>query len=113
MGDCRRPKLNRSSKRLRGFDWRGEERPISVEDLFKDDPPLVLPVIKGLEDYVPPEDFVDESVKERVEEAGKATPKKPNKAARNLPTDNTLPPLKTNQVKKDGASKEKKKQEGQ
>ncbi|WP_422105283.1 OstA-like protein [Winogradskyella sp.] len=75
----------RSSKRFRGFDWRGEERPLSVEDLFKDDPPLVLPKISGLEDYVPPEDFVDDSVMERIEEAGKATPEKPNKAARNLP----------------------------
>ena len=75
----------RNAKRLRGFDWRGEERPISVDDLFKDDPPLVLPKISGLEDYVPPEDFVDDSVKERVEEAGKGTPNKENKAARNLP----------------------------
>ncbi|MEO1033633.1 MAG: OstA-like protein [Bacteroidota bacterium] len=75
----------KSSKRFRGFDWRGEERPLSVEDLFKDDPPLVLPKISGLEDYVPPEDFVDDSVMERIEEAGKATPEKPNKAARNLP----------------------------
>ncbi|WP_299368640.1 OstA-like protein [Winogradskyella sp.] len=75
----------RSSKRLRGFDWRGEERPLSVEDLFKDDPPLVLPKITGLEDYVPPEDFVDDSVMERIEEASEAVPNKPNKAARNLP----------------------------
>ena len=75
----------KSGRKLRGFDWRGEERPTSVADLFKDDPPLVLPIIKGLEEYVPPEEFVDESVTERVKEAGKATPKKANKAARNLP----------------------------
>ena len=43
---------------LKGFDWRPEERLKSVEDLFKDDPPLVLPIIKGLEDYVPQEDFL-------------------------------------------------------
>lgn len=79
------PDFPRNARRLRGFDWRGEERPGSVEDLFKDDPPLVLPKISGLEDYVPPEDFVDDSVAERVEEAGKATPNKPNKAAQNLP----------------------------
>jgi lipopolysaccharide export system protein LptA len=79
------PDFPRNARRLRGFDWRGEERPGSVEDLFKDDPPLVLPKISGLEDYVPPEDFVDESLAERVEEAGKATPNKPNKAAQNLP----------------------------
>jgi lipopolysaccharide export system protein LptA len=76
-----------SGKRLRGFDWRGEEQPMSVDDLFKDDPPLVLPKIKGLEDYVPPEEFVDDSVSARIEEAGKATPNKPNKAERNLPED--------------------------
>ncbi|WP_171032492.1 OstA-like protein [Winogradskyella algicola] len=79
------PDFPRNARRLRGFDWRGEERPGSVEDLFKDDPPLVLPKISGLEDYVPPEDFVDDSLAERVEEAGKATPNKPNKAAQNLP----------------------------
>ena len=38
---------------LEVFDWREDERPKSVEDLFSDDPPLNLPVIKGLEDYVP------------------------------------------------------------
>ncbi|WP_461598786.1 OstA-like protein [Winogradskyella sp.] len=79
------PDFPRNARRLRGFDWRGEERPNSVDDLFKDDPPLVLPKISGLEDYVPPEDFIDDSVAERVEEAGKATPNKPNKAAQNLP----------------------------
>ncbi len=78
------PDFPRNARRLRGFDWRGEERPISVDDLFKDDPPLVLPKISGLEDYVPPEDFVNDNVAERVEEAGKATPNKPNKAAQNL-----------------------------
>src|SRR5690606_10929013 len=46
--------------------WRDEERPRSVEDLFKDDPPLVLPVIKGLDDYVPQEDFFDEDMLERI-----------------------------------------------
>lgn len=93
----------RSGRRLRGFDWRGEERPTSVEDLFKDDPPLELPKIKGLDDYIPPEDFIDDSVAERIEEAGKATPNKPNKAARNLPKKTTVMPLapKTKQVKAD------------
>ncbi len=91
----------RSGRRLRGFDWRGEEEPKSIDDLFKDDPPLVLPKIKGLDDYVPPEEFVDDSVNERIEEAGKATPNKPNKASRNLPkkekTD-SIPPIE--EVKK-------------
>lgn len=53
-------------KILKGFDWREEERPISVEDLFKDDPPLELPTIKGLEDYVPEEDFFDEDINDRL-----------------------------------------------
>ncbi|MDN3493415.1 OstA-like protein [Winogradskyella bathintestinalis] len=82
-----------SAKRFRGFDWRGEERPLSVEDLFKDDPPLDLPIIKGLEDYVPPEEFIDDAITERVEEAGKAAPNQPNKAARNLPKKSIVAPL--------------------
>ncbi|MFS4483273.1 OstA-like protein [Hyunsoonleella sp. 2307UL5-6] len=46
---------------LKGFDWREEEKPNSVEDLFKDDPPLELPIIKGLDDYIPEDDFFDEA----------------------------------------------------
>ncbi|WP_299112735.1 OstA-like protein [uncultured Winogradskyella sp.] len=75
----------KNANRLRGFDWRGDERPNSVEDLFKDDPPLNLPIIKGLDDYVPPEDFFDEDVRQRVEAAKPKDPKKENKAARNIP----------------------------
>ena len=56
-------------KILKGFDWREEERLNSVEDLFKDDPPLVLPKIKGLDDYVPQEDFFDDAMMERIEKA--------------------------------------------
>ncbi len=51
---------------LKGFDWREDERPTSVEDLFRDDPPLKLPIIKGLEDYVPQEQFFDADLKERL-----------------------------------------------
>lgn len=102
----------KTGKRLRGFDWRGEERPLSVEDLFKDDPPLELPIIKGLEAYIPPEEFVDDNVTERVEAAGKATPKKPNKAARNLPKKPTTPLLKSN-LKQSDSSKVKVKKTGQ
>ncbi|WP_421149918.1 OstA-like protein [Seonamhaeicola sp. NFXS20] len=58
-------------KLLRGFDWREEERINSVEDLFKDDPPLDLPIIKGLEDYVPQDAFFDEDMLERINQAGK------------------------------------------
>ncbi|MDG1730588.1 MAG: OstA-like protein [Algibacter sp.] len=59
-------KFPEKEKFLKGFDWREEERPKSVEDLFKDDPPLELPIIKGLEDYVPQEAFFDESLNERI-----------------------------------------------
>ncbi|RCW92232.1 OstA-like protein [Winogradskyella arenosi] len=85
----------KSGRKFRGFDWRGEEQPLSVEDLFKDDPPLELPIIKGLEDYVPPEEFIDDAVTERIEEAGKETPQKANKAARNLPKSTNVTPLKS------------------
>ena len=109
----------KSGRQLRGFDWRGDEEPRSVEDLFKDDPPLILPKIKGLEDYVPPEAFVDDSVAERVEEAGKATPNKPNKAARNLPKEyinkKKAPkePTKEKQNTSSSSSTTKKEKEGQ
>ncbi len=46
-------------KLLKGFDWREEERLTHFDDLFKDDPPLVLPIIKGLDDYVPQDDFFE------------------------------------------------------
>ncbi len=85
----------KSGRKFRGFDWRGEEQPLSVEDLFKDDPPLDLPIIEGLKEYVPSENFIDDATNERIEEAGKKTPEKANKAARNLPEKKTTTPLKT------------------
>ncbi|WOD42624.1 OstA-like protein [Hwangdonia lutea] len=81
-------KYPKNEKLLKGFDWRDDERPRSVEDLFKDDPPLVLPIIKGLEDYVPQEDFVDDDLMERIkkaDEAAKPNAKEKSKASRNLP----------------------------
>ena len=89
----------KSSKRFRGFDWRGEERPLSVDDLFKDDPPLVLPKIKGLEDYVPSKEFIDDDVNKRIKKAGEATPNQPNKAARNFPTKEKKPLFKATPAK--------------
>jgi lipopolysaccharide export system protein LptA len=76
----------KNSKLFRGFHWRDEERPNSVEDLFKDDPPLELPVIKGLKDYVPPTEFEDENLINRVKAAGedRKDQSTPNKAARRL-----------------------------
>lgn len=38
----------KNARRLKGFMWRGEERILSKEELFKDDPPLQLPKIKGI-----------------------------------------------------------------
>ncbi|MBU2940695.1 hypothetical protein KO494_14195 [Lacinutrix sp. C3R15] len=81
-------------RKLRGFDWREDERPKSVEDLFSDDPPLNLPIIKGLEDYIPQEDFFDPEMLERMEKADEAEAKKATKpvtspkASRNLPKKN-------------------------
>ena len=46
-----------NARKLRGFNWRGDERILSVDDLFKDDPPLKLVKIQGLEERVlDPED---------------------------------------------------------
>jgi lipopolysaccharide export system protein LptA len=70
---------------LRGFVWRDDERPKSVDDLFKDDPPLELPVIKGLEDYVPQEDFFDEALMQRVKESDQKSSSKQSKASRKIP----------------------------
>ena len=63
-----------------------------MEDLFKDDQPLILPKIKGLDDYVPAEDFFDEELMERVEKAESEEIQeedKPSKAGRNIPKQST------------------------
>lgn len=81
-------KYPENEKLLKGFDWRDDERPRSVEDLFKDDPPLILPIIKGLDDYVPQEDFFDDKMLERIDHADKdanLTKDEESKASRNLP----------------------------
>ncbi|WP_308992565.1 OstA-like protein [Mariniflexile litorale] len=74
-------------KRLKGFDWREDERPLSIEDLFKDDEPFVLPTIKGLDDYIPQENFFDPELLERIKLAGKNF--NDNKAGRNVPESQT------------------------
>src|SRR5690606_13381428 len=83
-----------NARKFRGFDWREEERPLSVDDLFKDDPPLQLPVIKGLEDNVPQEEFFDEALVGRVEKAEDKSSAKPSRAARQIPEEKKaqLPP---------------------
>ncbi len=78
----------KNARILRGFHWRHDERPLSVEDLFKDDPPLNLPVIKGIEEPLEEDDFFDDSMIERIEKSQKEEDKKEgkeNKAARKLP----------------------------
>ncbi|WP_241748776.1 OstA-like protein [Aestuariibaculum suncheonense] len=58
-------------KHLKGFDWREDERPQTVEDLFEEDAPLILPTIQGLEDYIPEDDFFNDEMMERINMAGK------------------------------------------
>lgn len=86
-------KYPEKEKRLKGFDWRENERPLSVDDLFKDDEPVELTTIKGLEDYIPQDSFFDEELLERVKLAGQGFIV--NRAAQNIPqeessTNNTL-----------------------
>jgi len=85
-----------NQSKFKGFDWRDEERPKSIEDLFKDDPPLMLPTIKGLDDYIPQEEFFDDALMERIDEAEDKTSDNENKAERNIPK-----PIKKNRVKND------------
>ncbi len=75
----------KNATKFRGFDWRGNEQPKSVNDLFNDDPPLNLPVIKGLAPYVEDEEFIDRVMLKRIEKASKKDNDKMNKAGRKLP----------------------------
>ncbi|MEZ4796745.1 MAG: OstA-like protein [Flavobacteriaceae bacterium] len=101
--------------KLKGFVWRDDERPRSVEDLFKDDPPLNLPIIKGLEDYIPQEDFFDEDLMKRINTAGKVAKdkKQENKAARQVPNNNlnTLNPKNAKQIGQIGKPQQLKKRD--
>ena len=54
---------------LQGFNWREDERPKSVDDLFSDDAPYNLPIIKGIEEPEPEEEFFNEDLIKRVEDA--------------------------------------------
>jgi len=81
-----------NARKLRGFDWREDERPASVEDLFVDDPPLNLPVIKGLEPYNDEEEFFNDDLIGRVKKADQEAEDKnlikkdeKPKASRNVP----------------------------
>ena len=48
-----------NARRLRGFNWRGEERLQSKEDLFAGEPEPVLPVIEGIDLPNPEADFFE------------------------------------------------------
>lgn len=53
--------LPEESRLLRGFVWRGDERLFSPEDLFDQDDVFDLPVIRGLREPEPPENFTPET----------------------------------------------------
>ncbi|WP_299224689.1 OstA-like protein [uncultured Psychroserpens sp.] len=76
-----------NARRFRGFVWRGDEQPESVEDLFNGDPPLELPKIKGLDAFVSEEEFFDDAMFERIESADEKDDDDEKKASRNLPKD--------------------------
>ncbi len=40
--------LPKNARKLRGFNWRGDERILSKEQLFEGDPPITLPKIRGI-----------------------------------------------------------------
>ena len=77
-------------------------RPKSVADLFSDDPPLQLPVIKGLDAFVPEEEFFDNALFDRIDTAGEKDEDDVNKAARHLPQE-----IKDVKAEKDSISNQK------
>ncbi|MEM5566061.1 OstA-like protein [Psychroserpens sp. AS72] len=85
-------KFPKNARKFRGFDWRGDEQPTSVEDLFSEDPPLNLPIIKGLDPYLEDEEFINEALLKRVEKAGEKDKDDVNKAGRQLPKPTTSKP---------------------
>ena len=56
---------------LKGFVWRNQEQPKSVEDLFVDDPELILPQIKGLKTNSAEQNFFDKNQEKPISEAVK------------------------------------------
>ena len=71
---------------LKGFVWREAERPKSVKDLFSEDAPLVLPVIKGLKSHSQQDPFFDTSLKNRFKASRKPSKGKKEKVSNNKPT---------------------------
>jgi lipopolysaccharide export system protein LptA len=90
----------KNARTFRGFDWRGNEQPKSVDDLFTDDLPYTLPIIKGLEPYIEDEEFIDEALLKRIEDAGEKDKDTVNKAGRQLPKRESLEKSKTKSIEK-------------
>ena len=91
------PDMPEKDRILQGFVWREDERPLSVEDLFSEDADYELPKIKGLEDAVEGEEFFDEALLKRVEDANKFAEDKDlikeeevGKATRTIPEKSTI-----------------------
>jgi hypothetical protein len=76
----------KNANKLRGFDWRQDEKPESVADLFSEEDQLDLIDIQGKPEADPRDTFFDEQLLQRVESAADSNDKdKENKAARNIP----------------------------
>ncbi|SDS30310.1 OstA-like protein [Formosa sp. Hel1_31_208] len=90
----------KNARQFRGFDWRGEEKPESVEDLFSEDPPLNLPKIRGLAPLVPDEEFFDDALMKRVDTAQQKTKNDSSKAGRQIPKKDKIPVKKPSKKSK-------------
>ncbi|WP_369907990.1 OstA-like protein [Mesonia sp. K7] len=58
----------KNARKLRGFNWRGDEQILTKADLFKDDPPLELTKIRGIPLPEEEKDFFDKEIEEKAEE---------------------------------------------
>ena len=86
----------KNAKKFKGFSWREDEQPQSVSDLFKDDPPLNLPKIKGL-DKPDPFDIIDYEVLNRINK--KVNLRTDTKISNQQPTNGKVKPLKKRNLK--------------
>lgn len=74
-----------NEKLLKGFSWRENERPKNIEELFIDDTPYNLPVIRGIKDYPTEKKFFDEELLERINNSKKSNQSKNQKESRRIP----------------------------
>lgn len=75
-----------NQKFLKGFSWRENERPKNIEDLFKDEIPFDLPVIKGINDLPTEKKFFDEELLNRVNSSKKNKRSVNDKESRRIPS---------------------------